>query len=135
MHKIINNAIEACRNNNVSFFKYISLSDAGKSRGHQAGIYIPKEGARLMFDTPFNKGENIEKLVTIEWFDGLIIENCKFLYYGRSTRNEFRVTCIKRKLNQGDFLIMVKINEDLYQAYVLNSEHEVSLFFQKLTRE
>ena len=132
MHKIINKAVEACRNNNISFYKYISLTDAGKSRGHQGGIYIPKQGARLMFDTSCKRGENKEKLVTIEWFDGLIIEDCKFLYYGRGTRNEFRITCTKRKLNEGDFLIMVKIKDDLYQAYTLSSKDEIDYFYQKL---
>lgn len=135
MHKIINKAVEACRNNNISFYKYVSLSDAGESKGHIGGVYIPKQGARLMFDTPCKKGENRGRLVTIEWFDGLIIENCKFLYYGMGSRNEFRITCTKRKLNTGDFLIMVKINDDLYQAYTLSSEYEVGLFYTKLSKE
>lgn len=81
------------------------------------------------------KIKNKAKLVTIEWYDGLIIEKCKFLYYGMGTRNEFRITCIKRKLIEHDFFIMIKINDDLYQAYILSSEYEVRLFCQRLGKE
>mgnify|MGYP003584517971 CR=1 FL=1 len=135
MNKIIKSATHACKNHYVSFFKYISLSDAGKSRGHQGGIYIPKEGATLMIDTPCKKGENKERLVSIHWFDGLVVENCKFIYYGKGTRNEFRITCMNRRLNEGDFLIMVKISDEVYQAYTLDSEYEVGLFYKKLSEE
>lgn len=132
MNEQIIKAVEVCREHKTTFFKYVSLSDAGKSKGHQAGLYIPKEGARLMFEKSTKKGENLEKFVTVEWFNGAVIENCRFIYYGSKTRNEFRITCLRKKLCEGDFLIMVKIKDDYYKNFILQGELEVNIFYKKL---
>lgn len=105
----------------------------GKSKGHQGGLYIPKQGARLMFEIPCKKGEKREKFVTIEWYDGVIVENCRFVFYGEKTRNEFRITCLNRKFNVGDFVIMVKLKDDYYMNFLIREEQEIKSFYKKLT--
>ena len=65
MSEILNSAINKVQNAKYAFCRFITANDTGKNGSHQAGFYIPKCAAALLFDTPGVKGEN-KDIVTIK---------------------------------------------------------------------
>ena len=63
MSEILNSAIVKVQNAKYAFCRFITANDTGKNGSHQAGFYIPKCAAALLFDTPGVKGENKDKMV------------------------------------------------------------------------
>src|SRR5690606_21402511 len=88
----------------------------------------------LLFDAPGEKGSNKEKFVTIKWQDDFETDS-RFIYYGVGTRNEYRLTRFGRGFpyladeNIGDVLVLSKISDNYYEAYVLQSEDDIETFF------
>lgn len=116
----LESAILAVKENQYSFCKFISANDAGATGAHQAGLYIPKNSTKLLFDEPGDIGTNKEKFAWINWYDGSK-SNCRFIYYGQGTRNEYRVTRLGKKFVEGEFIIIVKNIDDNYLGYLLSS--------------
>lgn len=52
MSEILNSAIVKVQNAKYAFCRFITANDTGKNGSHQAGFYIPKCAAALLFDTP-----------------------------------------------------------------------------------
>jgi len=127
----LSGAIEAVKTNILSFCKFVSANDAGVTGGHQAGIYIPKNSARLIFTTPGLKGTNKERFVNLIWFDGTVTQCC-FKYYGSGTRNEYRITRLGRALNEGEFIIIVKQDDTNYLAFLLTDNFSAESFLEAL---
>ena len=73
MSEILNSAISKAQNAKHAFCRFITANDTGKNGSHQAGFYIPKCAAPLLFDTPGKKGENKDKLVKVKWQDDFVI--------------------------------------------------------------
>lgn len=119
----LSSAISAVKSYKFSFCKFISPNDAGSTGAHQAGLYIPKNSINLIFDVPGQVGSNMEKFARIVWTNG-DKSNCRFIYYGQGTRNEYRVTRLGRSFNVGDLIIIVKKDEDEYLGFLLQSEVE-----------
>lgn len=71
MSEILNSAIVKVQNAKYAFCRFITANDTGKNGSHQAGFYIPKCAAALLFDTPGVKGENKDKMVKVKWQDVL----------------------------------------------------------------
>lgn len=86
-----NQAINSVLNSELGFCKFLSANDTGATGGHQAGIYIPKSSAKILFSEPGQKGENKDKWVKVKWQDDFITDT-RFIYYGKGTRNEYRIT-------------------------------------------
>lgn len=122
--------IEAVKANKYSFCKFISANDAGETGAHQSGLYIPKNSIPLMFDTPGIKGSNKEKFATIKWSDG-IESNCRFIYYGQGTRNEYRITRLGKTFKVDDFVVIIKVNEEKYLGYVFFDEKIINSFLKE----
>lgn len=91
MSSILNSAISKVQNAQHAFCRFITANDTGKNGSHQAGFYIPKCAAPLLFDKPGVKGENKDKLVKVKWQDDFLTDS-RFIYYGQGTRNEYRIT-------------------------------------------
>lgn len=91
MSEILNSAIVKVQNAKYAFCRFITANDTGKNGSHQAGFYIPKCAAALLFDTPGVKGENKDKMVKVKWQDDFTTDS-RFIYYGQGTRNEYRIT-------------------------------------------
>lgn len=127
----LTSAIAAVKTYQYSFCKFVSANDAGATGAHQAGLYIPKNSIKLMFDEPGRKGENKEKFASIEWFDGEISE-CRFIYYGQGTRNEYRITRLGRSFKEGQLVILTKISEESYLGFLLSGESEKRQFLAEL---
>lgn len=123
----LENAIEAVSNYEHSFSKFISPNDSGSTGAHQAGLYIPKNSYKLLFDTPGTLGVNREETGYITWSDGRKVE-CRLKYYGVGTRNEYRITRMGRNFTQGELLILVKTSADNFLGFILEKESSIQAF-------
>lgn len=125
---------ESVQKGQGAFYRYITANDVGITGGHQAGFYVPKQGAGILFDELGEKGANKDKLVRITWQDGQVTDS-RFVYYGQGTRNEYRITRFGRSFPflqecyVGSLLVLVKQSECDYEAYVLSSDEEIDGFF------
>ena len=123
----LSGAIAAVRSNKYSFCKFISRNDAGATGAHQAGLYIPKNALKLLFDEPGEIGANKEKYASLKWQDGINV-NCRFIYYGKGTRNEYRITRLGRNFVEGQFVVIIKENEDNYLGFLINNKLDIANF-------
>ena len=104
----------------LCFIKFISSNDSGETGAHQEGIYIPKNAIPILFESPGIKGENKEKFVDIAWSTGEITRS-RFIYYGKGTRNEYRITRLGVPLKKDSLFILLKNNEE-YGAHIFAKE-------------
>ncbi len=134
MSEILNSAITKVQNSKHAFCRFITANDTGKNGSHQAGFYIPKCAALLLFDAPGVKGENKNKLVKVKWQNDFTTES-RFIYYGQGTRNEYRITRFGKNFpffeedNVGDLLIIAQYNETYYYGFVLQTDQDIDDFF------
>ena len=134
MSNILDAVIQGVQQSKAAFCRFITGNDTGTTGSHQAGFYIPKCASTLLFDKPGLKGENKEKTVKIKWQNDFITESC-MKYYGKGTRNEYRITRFGRDFpflgddNVGDLLVIVKYTEEDYSVYVLSSDEDIDGFF------
>ena len=134
MSEILNSAIDKVQKARYAFCRFITANDTGKNGSHQAGFYIPKCAAALLFDTPGVKGENKDKLVKVKWQDAFTTDS-RFIYYGQGTRNEYRITRFGKGFpffeedNVGDLLIIAQRSEDYYYGFVLQADQDIDDFF------
>lgn len=136
MSKELDAVIQAVKDNEFSFCKFVSPNDAGDTGAHQAGLYIPKNSIQILFDQPGEKGKNKEKIAIIKWWDGIESQS-RFIYYGQGTRNEYRITRLGRHFNVDDFVVITKKNESEYLGFVLANEKDIAGFLKEfdLTKE
>lgn len=134
MNAITELAIFSVQKSVASFCKFISANDAGITGAHQDGFYMPKKTIPLMFDRAGIKGENLEKLVRIKWQNDFFTDS-RFEYYGKGTRNEYRLTRFGKGFpffeddNVGDLMVLSKIEDDLYEGFVLSFDEDIEDFF------
>lgn len=128
---IIDQAVSDVENCRLAFCKFLSANDTGETGAHQAGIYIAKQACRILFDQPGEKGINKEQWVTITW-QGQEQTRSRFLYYGKATRDEYRITNFGRgfpflrPVCTGALFLLIRIDDLNYKAYVFNSEDEIN---------
>jgi len=133
MENIVQIAIEKVNKSKLAFCKFISANDAGKTGGHQAGFYMPKNSTSIMFDKLGTKGDNKDRFITIKWQDDFETKS-RFIYYGKGTRNEYRLTRFGRHFpyltddNVGDLFILIWVDKEYYEAFVLRSDEEIEDF-------
>lgn len=134
MSEILYSAIAKVQSAKYAFCRFITANDTGKNGSHQAGFYIPKCAAALLFDTPGVKGENKDKFATVKWQNDFITES-RFIYYGQGTRNEYRITRFGKNFpffeedNVGDLLIIAQKSENYYYGFVLQTDQDIDDFF------
>ena len=120
-----------------SFFKFIAANETGDTGGHQCGFYIPREFAELAFGEPCVKGKNKELHVRIVWNAEKTTQS-RFVYYGVGTRNESRITQFGRGFEYlrseytGALVVFSRTDQDLYSAFVFDSEEEINEFLGTL---
>lgn len=133
MKRVLDQAIHACNTYDLSFCKFISANDAGSTGTHQSGIYIPKNSFPILFENPGQRGSNMDRLIKIRWQDDFKTDS-RFVYYGKGTRNEYRITRFGRGFPflddeyMGDLFILVKVTEDEYLGYILDNDEDIEAF-------
>jgi hypothetical protein len=134
MSEILNIAIDKVQKAEHAFCRFITANDTGKNGSHQAGFYIPKCAAPLLFDTVGEKGQNKDKTVKVKWQDDFTTES-RFIYYGQGTRNEYRITRFGKNFpffeedNVGDLLVLAQENKEYYYGFVLQTDEDIDDFF------
>ncbi len=73
-----------------TYVKFLSANDLGLTGSHQRGIYLSKDCWPFFLDAPGPAGENLERLMTIDWGDGRRTP-AMFKWYGAS-KKEYRIT-------------------------------------------
>ena len=126
-------AIRKAMQGEKTFCKFLSANDTGETGGHQSGIYISKPAVPIIFDHPFEKGENHERTIKIIWQGEFETEgHCK--YYGQGTRNEYRITGFGHGFPYlhaeytGALFVLIQMSHDDYCGYVLNTDAEIDQF-------
>ena len=133
MSELLDLSIQTVKTAKTSFCRFITGNDAGTTGSHQAGFYIPKNAAPLLFGTECRRGELKEKWVTIKWQNDFETSS-RFIYYGQKTRNEYRITRFGRNFEflqdkyVGSLIIIAEIADDYYQAFVLESDDDIESF-------
>ena len=133
MSEILDIAIQTVKEARISFCRFITGNDAGTTGSHQAGFYIPKCAAPLLFGEECKRGENREKWVKIKWQNDIETDS-RFIYYGQKTRNEYRITRFGRDFEflldkyVGSLLVIAEQTEEYYQAFVLESDDDIETF-------
>lgn len=134
---IVEKAIQSAQQSEIAFSKFIKPNDTGSTGGHQAGFHLHKNSWPLFFETKGERGNNKELFATIRWQDDFETIS-RFIYYGKGTRNEYRLTRFGRGFpfltddNVGDLLVLCKIENDYFEAYVLSSDEDIESFFAAL---
>jgi len=133
--ELVKKAIESCKNNELSFCKFISANDSGETGGHQSGIYIPHNSFSILFETPGIKGHNKDKFIEIRWQDDdNTVTDSRFIYYGKRTRNEYRITRFGKgfslldEQSTGNLFVFVKLNDNNYDAYMFSADEDIETF-------
>ncbi len=129
---LLTKAVSAVYRADVALYKYISANDSGATGAHQSGLYIPMSAYSIAFDQPGLKGENKDRTVHIRWQDGEVKDTeSRFIYYGRGTRNEYRLTRFGHDFPfltdeyVGALVIIAREGEDAYSGYVLKSDEDI----------
>lgn len=134
MSEYVKQAIQSVTRGQKSFCKFLSSNDTGRTGGHQAGIYIPKPASSILFDTPCQRGTNVDRRADVKW-QGDIVTHSRFIYYGARTRNEYRITnCGDRHYNPleedntGALFVLVQENYETYAGWILNTDEDIEGF-------
>lgn len=133
MSEILDITIKTVKLAKTSFCRFITGNDAGTTGSHQAGFYIPKNAAPLLFGAECKPGKNRDKAVTIKWQNDFETPS-RFTYYGQGTRNEYRITRFGRNFEflqdkyVGSLIVIAEQAEDYYQAFVLESDDDIETF-------
>lgn len=134
---IVEKAIQSAQQSEISFSKFIKPNDTGSTGGHQAGFHLHKNSWPLFFETAGEKGSNKDHYATIKWQDDFETDS-RFIYYGRGTRNEYRLTRFGRNFpfltddNVGDLLVLSRNDKNYFEAFVLSSDEDIENFFAAL---
>lgn len=133
MNDYVSEAVSLIQQGHKAFFKFIAANETGDTGGHQCGFYIPKDYLTEAFETPCVKGDNQDKKVRIVW-NGVVSTESRFVYYGKGTRNEARITSFGRGFEflkseyTGAIVVFVKESRNLFHSYVFNAEEEIDEF-------
>ena len=131
---VLHMAIKACNENDLAYTKFITANDTGATGGHQAGFHIHKQAWPFFFGEEGKKGENKDAHIRIKW-QGDFETDSRFIYYGKETRNEYRLTRFGRGFpflseeNTGNLLVLVKKEATYYEGYILDTDDDIEEFF------
>lgn len=133
MTNLLQKTIESVQSSDCSFCHFISPNDTGKTGGHQSGFYIPKEPQHVIFNGADKKGDNSDLYVKIQW-QGDVITDSRFVYYGKGTRDESRITRFGKDFewlrddHVGDLLVISRNDPENFKAWILSTEEDIEGF-------
>lgn len=129
----VTQAIDTVNKGTVAFTKFITANDAGVTGGHQSGFHLHQNSWPLYFDKAGVKGENRKKTVKILWHKDFETESV-FTYYGKKTRNEYRLTRFGRGFpllnteSVGNLLVLCKVDDEYYEGFIFSTDDEIEDF-------
>lgn len=129
----VDRAFQALNSGRKALCRFLTANDTGENGAHQAGIFIPKSAWALLFDSPGERGNNIDRWVNILWQDGCYTRS-RFIYYGTGTRDEYRITNFGRNFPwlrpsfTGALFVLVEYNRENYSAFVLDCDEDIDFF-------
>ena len=112
-----------------ALLKFISPNDAGLTRSHQCGFYMPVPVWEMYTPHPPEAGRNDKHPVSILWQDGRTTESM-ITWYG-AAKHEYRLTRFGRDfpfLNAdmvGDLLVLIPKSISEFIAYVLDFDEDI----------
>ncbi|MDZ4800422.1 MAG: type II restriction endonuclease [Bryobacteraceae bacterium] len=112
-----------------ALLKFISPNDAGLTRSHQCGFYMPIPVWEMYTPHPPTTGRNDKHSVSILWQDGRVTDSV-ITWYG-AAKHEYRLTRFGRDfpfLNAdmvGDLLVLIPKSRDEFIAYVLDYDEDI----------
>lgn len=115
-----------------AFCRFITANDVNLT-SHQAGFYVPKKAASLLFSKLGTKGENLHRTARIRWQDDFYTDS-HFIYYGQGSRNEYRITNFGKNFPfleadyVGSLLVICQMEDDYYYGFVLEREEDIDAF-------
>ena len=125
-------AVNASLSGMSSFCKFLTANDTGKTGGHQSGYLISKSASEMIFPSQMLlKSQILKKYIRIQWQDDFITNSC-FTWYG--SKNELRITRFGKDFPfyhpvfTGALFVLVKLNEEEYKAYILNTDDDINQF-------
>ena len=122
-------AIEDAMRHGNALLKFISPNDAGLTRSHQCGFYMPVPVWTMYTPHSPKTGRNDKHPVSILWQDGRITESM-ITWYG-AAKHEYRLTRFGRDfpfLNAdmvGDLLVLIPKSLTEFIAYVLDYDEDI----------
>lgn len=116
-----------------ALLKFITPNEVGLTGGHQKGFYIPKPVWNSFTPFPPTKGVNNDHPVEVSWYDGRVTRST-VKWYGTDSRSEYRLTGFNRERGfphisperVGSLLVLVPERIDLFHAFVLESDDDVT---------
>ncbi|WP_153127365.1 type II restriction endonuclease [Peribacillus tepidiphilus] len=129
----LTNAIKAAEKYGRFYCKFISANDVDLTGGHQVGLYISKQAWNIFFKEEGIKGENKDKYIKIH-IDGYYPFESRVNYYGKGTRNEYRITRFwsnspfDKAEQVGNLIVFIPIDEENYKVYIFEKEEEIENF-------
>jgi type II restriction enzyme len=133
MNEIVSKAIANYQNAELAYTKFTTPNNVGATGSHESGWLISKTAWALFFDKPGVKGEQVDRFIEIKWQDDFVTQS-RFVYYGRKTRNEYRLTRFGRGFpflqeeNIGDYILILRMSRDEYKAYVFQTDNDIEDF-------
>ncbi|KMY44032.1 hypothetical protein AC622_07015 [Bacillus sp. FJAT-27916] len=125
--------IEAAKRYGRFYCKFITANDVGLTNAHQEGLHIAKGAWHIFFDEAGVKGENKHKFVKIH-IDGYYPFDSRVIYYGRGTRNEYRITRFwayspfNKDEQVGNLIVFLPMSNVDFKVYILDTESEIEDF-------
>jgi EcoRII C terminal/Restriction endonuclease EcoRII, N-terminal len=112
-----------------ALLKFISPNDAGITKSHQCGFYLPIPVWEMYTPHPPVKGRNDKHPVSILWQDGSSTASV-ITWYG-AAKHEYRLTRFGKDfpfLNAdvvGDLLVLIPQSQNEFLAYVLDFDEDI----------
>lgn len=125
-------AIRSVNRGQLAFCRFLAAIDTGAAHTHQSGIYMPAAAWPILFDRAGTKGENRDRTVKVCW-QGEEVRDNRFVWYGEKKR-EYRITRFGRNFslldpeNTGSLMVLVKMDTDDYEGWVLTADEEIEEF-------
>ncbi|WP_404354872.1 type II restriction endonuclease [Cytobacillus firmus] len=130
--------IEAANCYGRFYCKFISANDVDLTGAHQVGLYIAKNAWNVFFEEPGVKGENKEKYIQIH-IEGYYPFTSRAIYYGRGTRNEYRLTRFwtnspfDKTEHVGSLIVFIPMSVEDYKVYILDTDLEIETFIDEFS--
>ncbi|MBZ9536812.1 hypothetical protein KGR20_21875 [Cytobacillus oceanisediminis] len=134
----LTNAIEAAKSIGRFYCKFISANDVDLTGAHQVGLYIAKQAWNIFFEEKGVKGENKDKYIKVH-LDGYYPYESRVIYYGRGTRNEYRITRFwtnspfEKAEQVGNLIIFMPMDQENFKVYILDTEDEIEKFIDSFS--